>query len=37
MKLYIPDNLVLDGEITLLNDYEVLYDLKYKNPVLVIN
>ena len=32
MKLYMPDNLVLDGEITLLNDYEVLYDLKYNEP-----
>ena len=32
MKLYMPDNLVLDGEITLLNDYEVLYDLKHNEP-----
>lgn len=32
MKLYMPDNIALDGEITLLNDYEVLYDLKYNEP-----
>jgi len=32
MKLYMPDNIMLDGEITLLNDYEVLYDLKYNEP-----
>ena len=32
MKLYMPDNIALDGEITLLNDYEVLYDLKHNEP-----
>lgn len=32
MKLYMPDNIMLDGEITLLSDYEVLYDPKYNEP-----
>ena len=32
MKLYMPDNIVLDGEITLLNDCKVLYDLKTDEP-----
>lgn len=33
MKLYMPDNIMLDGEITLLNDYEVLYDHKNRPAV----